>query len=61
MSSRPAAVSSIPGAVLQSKMTFSTRAVSASPNLVWELVKNNNRFLKKGLNGTIFSTEEGNP
>ena len=42
-------------------MTFSTRAVSASPNLVWELVKNNNRFLKKGLNGTIFSTEEGNP
>lgn len=32
----------------------------ASADLVWELVRGNNAFLKKGLNGTVFSAERGN-
>ena len=31
-----------------------------SSQLVWELVKNNNAFLKKGVNGIKFSAEPGN-
>lgn len=31
-----------------------------SSALVWELVKNNNAFIKKGLNGAVFSSEPGN-
>lgn len=35
-------------------------AVTMSSALVWELVKNNNAFIKKGLNGAVFSSEPGN-
>ncbi|GAB4821414.1 hypothetical protein N2152v2_008460 [Parachlorella kessleri] len=31
-----------------------------SSQLVWELVKHNNAFLVKGVNGTVFSREAGN-
>lgn len=31
-----------------------------SSSLVWELVKKNNAFLKKNINGIVVSTEPGN-
>ena len=34
--------------------------VDASPQLVWQLVKNNNCFLKKNQNNAWFSAEPGN-
>ncbi|KAI8463662.1 MAG: component of cytosolic 80S ribosome and 60S large subunit [Monoraphidium minutum] len=33
---------------------------TVSPQLVWELVKTNNSFLRKNLHGNIFSAEKGN-
>ena len=32
----------------------------ASSELVWQLIRGNNSFLKKGLNNTFFSAEPGN-
>ena len=37
--------------------------MSASPDVVWQVIKNNNCFLRKGSNGRndpIFSAEKGN-
>ena len=31
-----------------------------SSQLIWECVKNGNCFLRKGLNGSVFSAEPGN-
>lgn len=36
------------------------RLVTMSADLVWELTRKQNAFLRKGLNGTVFSTEKGN-
>jgi hypothetical protein len=33
---------------------------NASPQLVWQLVKNNNCYLRRNVNNTWFSTEPGN-
>jgi large subunit ribosomal protein L28e len=35
-------------------------AGAPSSQLVWQLVKGHNSFLKKGLNGAYFSSEPGN-
>ena len=35
-------------------------AEQASPQLVWQLVKKNNCFLRRNVNNTWFSTEPGN-
>lgn len=35
-------------------------ADQASPQLVWQLVKNNNCYLRRNVNNTWFSTERGN-
>jgi hypothetical protein len=32
----------------------------AAPQLIWEVVKGHNSFLRKNLNGTSFSAEAGN-
>ena len=32
----------------------------ASSSLLWELVKNSNAFIRKNLNGAVFSAEPGN-
>jgi hypothetical protein len=32
----------------------------AAPQLIWEVVKGHNSFLRKNLNGTRFSAEAGN-
>ena len=34
--------------------------VKASPDVVWSIVRNGSCFLRKGLNGAIFSAEKGN-
>ena len=31
-----------------------------SSQLIWELVKRNNAFIKKNVNGTVWSKESGN-
>ena len=38
----------------------SPQLAAMSSALVWELVKHNNAFIHKGLNGAIFSREAGN-
>ena len=37
-----------------------TAAEMAAPQLLWEVVKGHNSFLRKNLNGAIFSAEFGN-
>jgi hypothetical protein len=32
----------------------------AAPQLIWEVVKGHNSFVRKNLNGTTFSAEAGN-
>ena len=39
---------------------FFPQAATMSSQLVWELVKNNNAFLRKSVNHTVFSAEPGN-
>lgn len=35
-------------------------AAKMSSQLVWQIVKKNNSFIRKGLNGELFSAEKGN-
>ena len=39
---------------------FVSDSIMSSSQLVWQIVKNNNCFMHKGLNGVILSKEPGN-
>lgn len=41
-------------------MPTACRLATMSAQLVWELVKNSNSFLRKSVHGAVFSAEPGN-
>ena len=49
-----------PGLKARPPMLTACRPATMSAELVWELVKNSNSFLRKSVHGAVFSAEPGN-